>query len=333
MTLETHIDWRPSATVEALKLRAQVLQRVRAFFAARAVLEVETPILSCAATPDPNLHSFSTHYHGPSVMPEPRLFLHTSPEFAMKRLLAAGSGSIFQVCKVFRDSEAGDSHNPEFTMLEWYRLEYDYQQLMDEVTEFIKETLAEMIEFKDPPERLTYREVFHRHLNIDPFFTDIDVWKVSAKEHGLSPSAAVANDDVDAWRDYLFSHVIQPHLGHGHLTFVYDYPASQASLANIRQDLSPVAERFELFLSGIELANGFSELTDVEELRRRFQADQIKRRTKDLPQNPVDEALLAACEEGLPVCAGVALGFDRLLMLAAKTTRIENVIAFPIDIA
>ncbi len=304
-----------------------MLERIRAFFSARGVLEVETPALSRAGTTDPNLTSFPTPYHGPGPRP---LYLHTSPEFAMKRLLAAGAGSIYQICKVFRDGEAGRLHNPEFTMVEWYRVGFDHHALLDETLALVTQALADKRTLA-PSERLTYREAFERHAGLDPHRADTAALAAAIKRHGIETGSDPAREPVDVLRDLLLTHVVEPPLGRGRLTALYDYPASQAALARIRPGDLPVAERFEVYLDGIELANGFHELGDAAEQRARFERDLARRKEQGLPMVPMDERLLAALEAGLPDCAGVALGFDRLVMLAAGANSIQDVLAFPIE--
>lgn len=323
-------DWRPCATVETLRLRARLLSLVRAFFERRGVLEVETPILSAAAVTDPNLASLAARYTGPGAPHGRTLYLHTSPEFPMKRLLAAGSGSIYQICKVFRDGEAGRRHNPEFTMLEWYRVGFDHQRLMDEVEALVAEALQGRLD-PGPAERLSYGEAFRRYAGIDPHTASVDELRACAADHGIAPVPGLEPDERDAWLDLLLTHRVEPHLGRGRLTFIYDYPASQAALARVRPGVPALAERFELYLDGIELANGFHELGDAGEQRRRFAADNARRGAAGLPQVPADERLLAALENGLPECAGVALGFDRLVMIAGGLASLGEALAFPID--
>lgn len=304
-----------------------MLERIRAFFSARDVLEVETPALSHAATTDPNLANFATPYHGPAPG---TLWLHTSPEFPMKRLLAAGAGSIYQIGKVFRDGEAGRLHNPEFTMVEWYRLGFDHHALMDETLALVTEALDGRRMFASP-EKLSYREAFELHAGLDPHRADVAALATAIKRHGIETGSNLAREPVDVLRDLLLTHVVEPQLGRGRLTALYDYPASQAALARIRPGDPPVAERFEVYLDGIELANGFHELGDAAEQRARFERDLVRRKEQGLPAVPMDERLLAALEAGLPDCAGVALGFDRLAMLAAGAKSIQDVLAFPIE--
>lgn len=325
-----HPAWRPSADLATLRLRAELLARIRAFFAARGVLEVETPALSAAAITEPNLASFSTIYAGPGLRCGQPLYLHTSPEFPMKRLLAAGSGCIYQIARVFRDGEAGRRHNPEFTLLEWYRVGFDHHRLMDEVAELVTVLLAGRLALAEP-ERLSYRELFQRHLDLNPHQAGVAELAACAGARGVPIPPGMPADDADPWLDLLLTHGIEPHLGMGRLTFVYDYPASQAALARLRPDDPLVGERFEVYLNGVELANGFHELGDAGEQRRRFEAENAARRSLGLPVMPVDENLLAALEAGLPDCAGVALGFDRLAMLAAGKTALAEVLAFPVE--
>ncbi len=320
-------DWRPSATLDILKLRARMLERIRAFFSAHGVLEVETPALSRAATTDPHLASLVTSCRGPN----PRtLYLHTSPEFPMKRLLAAGAGSIYQICKVFRDGEVGRLHNPEFTLIEWYRTGFDHHALMDETLTLVTQTLDGRRPLASP-EKLAYREAFERHAGLDPHRADAQALAAAVKRHGIDTRSDPAREPVDVLRDLLLTHVVEPQLGRGRLTALYDYPASQAALARVRPGDPPVAERFEIYLDGIELANGFHELGDAAEQRARFERDLAKRKEQGVPPVPMDERLLAALEAGLPDCAGVALGFDRLVMLAAGVKSIQDVLAFPIE--
>ena len=326
----TAYHWRPSADLSVLRLRAELLAQIRAFFAARGVLEVETPALSAAAITDPHLASFNTCYSGPGSQHGRPLYLHTSPEFAMKRLLAAGSGCIYQIARVFRDGEAGSRHNPEFTLLEWYRVGFDHHRLMDEVAELVGMLLAGRLALAEP-ERLSYRQIFQHHLNLDPHRATVADLAACAETRNISIPTGMPPDDPDPWLDLLLTHCVEPRLGSGRLTFVHDYPASQAALARLRPDDPPVGERFELYINGIELANGFHELGDTVEQRHRFAQENAARRAAGLPVMPVDEHLLAALEFGLPDCAGVALGFDRLVMLATRKTSLAEVLAFPLD--
>ncbi len=320
-------EWRPSASREILRLRAELLSALRRFFSGRGVLEVETPLLSSATVSDLHLDSLSCRLEAPGA--PPRVWLQTSPEFAMKRLLAAGSGAIYQICKAFRGGEAGRVHNPEFTILEWYRPGFDHHDLMDEVDELLAAIL-------DAPtaERATYGELFERHLGVDPHRAPVADLERAAAACGVDLAGA-GPEGRDGWLHLLMSHAVEPELGRGRPTFVFDYPASQAALARIRPPDSPggvaVAERFEVYAGGVELANGFHELTDAAEQRRRFEADLEQRRRAGLETMPIDGRLLAALESGMPDCAGVALGVDRLLMLLAGAGDLREVISFPID--
>ena len=318
--------WRPTASLDVLKLRARTLARIRAFFAERGVLEVETPILSAAGTTEPNLHSFAAYSLAPGGVTAPR-YLHTSPEFAMKRLLAAGSGSIYQIARVFRGGEVGRLHNPEFTMLEWYRVGFGMHALMDEVAGLVADVLERPLQ---APERSSFAAAFNRYTGLDPHHATAREFAAAARAHNIDVTG-LGPDELDGWRDLLLTHLVEPELGRGRLTFLYDYPASQAALARIRPGDPPVAERFELYLDGVELANGFCELTDADEQRARFERDRRVRAERNLADVPTDESLLAALAQGVPNCSGVALGFDRLIMLAAGATSIAEVIAFPAD--
>lgn len=339
-------EWRPGATLDRLRLRARLLDAVRGFFSARGVLEVETPLLAAATVTDPHLHSLATTLGESSGAAGRTLYLQTSPEYAMKRLLAAGSGPIYQLARAFRDGEAGRRHNPEFTLLEWYRPGVDHHRLMDEVEELVGAVLVAVPGGPPggppagPAERLTYREAFRRHAGVDPFADPPERLAEAAREAAEGPVPELA-DDRDAWLDLLMVSAVEPGLGRTpdspgpRAVFLHDFPASQAALARVRDpgpDGGPaVAERFELFVDGIELANGFHELTDAAEQRRRFERDLAVRRERGLPEPPVDERLLAALDAGLPPSAGVALGFDRLVMLAAGAESIAEVLAFPAD--
>jgi lysyl-tRNA synthetase class 2 len=304
-----------------------MLARIRQFFLERDVLEVETPALSAAGATDPHLHSFSAQSALPSRAAVPR-YLHTSPEFPMKRLLAAGSGSIYQICKVFRDGEMGRLHNPEFTMLEWYRVGFSYYQLMDEVAALVTDLLKGTRTLA-AAEKLTYRDAYLRACAIDPHGAKTQDYIDVANARGIV-AAGMSADDRDAWRDLLLTRLVEPQLGRERLTFVYDFPTAAAALARIRPGEPPIAERFELYLDGVELANGFQELTDAREQRRRFDQDCRARAQQRLPAVPVDERLIAALARGLPACSGVALGFDRVAMLAAGAASVAQVMAFPI---
>ncbi|MET0108099.1 MAG: EF-P lysine aminoacylase EpmA [Candidatus Thiodiazotropha sp.] len=319
-------DWRPSASIEIIRARAEMLSHIRRFFDQIGVVEVETPACSRFAATDPAIESFNTRYTGPEAVQGLALYLHTSPEFPMKRLLAAGSGPIYQICKVFRDGELGRRHNPEFSLLEWYRPGLDYHQLMDEVANLINRLTARPLSI----EKLTYAEAFERRLGMNPHAADLDHLRQSAVEQGISGADRLAIEDRDGWLDLLLSHLIEPQLGQRGMTFLYDYPASQAALARVREDISPIAERFELYIGGMEIANGFQELTDAGQQRKRFNADNHRRRSSRQAEMPMDEALLDGLAAGMPECSGVALGLDRLLMVLTGTHDIRQVVTFHI---
>ena len=308
-------DWRPTAPPELLVARAGLLNDIRDFFSSLDVLEVETPLISSAGNTDPEIQSIRT---------DTGTYLRTSPEFALKRLLAAGCGDVFELGRVFRADESGRSHNPEFTLLEWYRTGYSYHRLMDEIAVLVR--LCGRGKFTQwPEERLSYRQLFQRHLDIDPFSADEKDLCAVAGKNGISDIEL----DRRQWLDLLISHVIQPALPAQGLTFVYDFPADQAALARIRPETPPLAERFELYLGRTELANGYQELTDAIEQKRRFEAENTERQKRGKPVYTIDQHLIAALEHGLPDCAGVALGVDRLLMAVCGADSINEVTAFP----
>ena len=316
-------DWRPSASLKVVRARAETLRQIRAFFAARDMLEVETPLLCAAGATDPALSSFHVAYRGPGAPPGGRLFLQTSPEFSMKRLLAAGSGDIYQIARVFRDGEAGRWHNPEFTMLEWYRVGFDHRQLMEEVAALVAELLPDCPDFR----RVTYAELFERYVAVDPLVVDEAALAAAARRHGIDFSGDLQRA---GWLDLLFTQVIEPRLVELGGVFVHGFPAAQASLARLDPSDARVAERFELYVRGVELANGFHELTDGTEQELRFVEDNRLRRDRGLPAMPPDHRLVAALDAGMPDCAGVSLGVDRLLMLMTGAQTIEDVLAFPV---
>ena len=314
-------DWRPTASRAQLRRRAELLARARQFFSARGVMEVDTPLLVNAAVSDVHIASAEVRLAGASRAP---LFLHTSPEYAMKRLLAAGSGDIYQICHVVRGFESGPLHNPEFTLIEWYRLGFSLGRLMDEVEALARELLGEFASARRV-ERLSYAAAFERELGLDPFTATLGQLRAAATPLGF----AARSDNRDEWLELLMGSLIGPRLGRGALTFVDAYPASQAALAQLEPRDLRTAQRFELYCEGIELANGFHELAAAAEQRARFEADNAERRRSGLPVAPLDERLLAALAAGLPDCCGVALGFDRTLMLASGAGAIDEVLAFP----
>jgi lysyl-tRNA synthetase class 2 len=300
-----------------------MLTRARAFFEHRGVMEVDTPILSAAAVSDPQIESLVTQIAG---LPGNR-YLCPSPEYAMKRLLAAGSGDIYQICKVFRDAEHGRWHNPEFTMIEWYRIGLDDAGLMTEVEALIAELLAPARTL-GAAERLSYSEALRRHAGVDAFDSTEDELLNAARRHGIHCDAQL---DRDAKLDLLMGLIVGPRLGRGNPCFVCDYPATQAALARVKPGLPRVAARFELYLDGLELANGFHELAQPEEQRTRFLQDLALRATRGQVQPPLDENFLAALMSGLPDCAGVALGFDRLVAIALGADKLADATAFSIE--
>ncbi len=317
-------DYLPSATLAALWFRAELLKRLRAFFDERGFLEVDTPILSADTVVDRHLAAFSTELPCGPGRPPRRLWLQTSPEFPMKRLLAAGAEAIYQVAHVFRRDEIGPLHNPEFTMVEWYRAGDGPEQGM----QFLSDLCEAMLD-RGPAERVSYREAFARHVGLDPLTVPTEALVARCRALRLAVPPGSAEDDRDTWLDFLLGECVQAHLGRPRPVIVYDYPASQAMLARVRADDPPVAERFELYVDGIELANGYHELLDAAELRRRNRSVNAQRRADGNAALPEGSRLLDAMEAGLPAAVGVALGFDRLVMLAFGATRLAEVLAFP----
>lgn len=317
--------WQPTAPIANLLKRAKIVNEIRHFFADRGVLEVETPTMSQATVTDVHLRAFETQFTGLGAAQGITLYLMTSPEYHMKRLLAAGSGPIYQMGRSYRNEEAGRYHNPEFTMLEWYRPHYDMYRLINEVDDLLQQTLE-----CESAESLSYQQAFLRYLDIDPLTAEKDKLREVAAKLDVS-NIADTEEDRDTILQLLFMVGVEPHIGLEKPTFIYHFPASQASLAEISSEDHRVAERFEVYYKGVELANGFRELTDAAEQRQRFERDNRKRASMGLPEQPIDENLLAALEHGFPECAGVALGIDRLIMLALGAERISDVIAFPVD--
>jgi len=316
-------DWQPTAAFDALRLRARVNALIRAFFAARGVLEVETPVLSRAGNTDPNIASFSLQFSGRTDGAARTRWLRTSPEFPLKRLLAAGLGDCYELGRVFRDGEAGGRHNPEFTMLEWYRTGWDHLRLIDEAATLVQEALA-LVSRNAGIVKLSYRDLYSQRLGLDPMLASEEQLRNALGDIRIDP-AGLTRDD---WLDLLMTHRLQPSFLNDQLLAVYDYPASQCALARIRHDNPPVAERFELYLGQLELANGYHELAEANEQRTRFRHDHAIREMRGHAEPPLDESLLAALQHGLPACAGVALGVDRLLMAMLGTDRIGDVLAF-----
>ncbi|EKT60293.1 elongation factor P--(R)-beta-lysine ligase [Providencia burhodogranariea] len=320
-------DWQPSAPIANLLQRAKIIAEIRRFFTERCVLEVETPAMSQATITDIHLVPFNTRFVGPGAAQGIDLYLMTSPEYHMKRLLAAGSGPIYQLCRSFRNEESGRHHNPEFTMLEWYRPHYDMYRLINEVDDLLQQVLD-----CESAELLSYQQAFLRHLDIDPLSAEKCELREVAARLDLS-NVADQEEDKDILLQLLFTMGVEPHIGQEKPTVVYHFPATQASLAEISTEDHRVAERFEVYFKGMELANGFRELTDASEQRQRFEQDNRRRAAMGLSVHPIDEYLLAALAHGLPECSGVALGVDRLIMLALNADKISEVIAFPVTIA
>jgi lysyl-tRNA synthetase class 2 len=312
----------PSRHPDALRMRARLNALVRTFFAERNVLEVETPVLSRAGNTDPNIASFSLEFSGRTDGAPRTRWLRTSPEYPLKRLLAEGIGDCYELGRVFRDGEAGGRHNPEFTMLEWYRTGRDHRWLARETAALVQAALA-LVAREARVVETSYRDLYDTQLGIDPFTADEATLRAALGDVAIDP-AGLTRDD---WLDLLATHRLQPAFPADQLLIVHDNPASQCALARIRVGDPPVAERFEVYLGPLELANGYHELRDPAEQRERFQRDHAVRATRGQPAPPLDEALLAALA-GLPDCAGVALGIDRLLMAMLGTGRIADVLAF-----
>jgi lysyl-tRNA synthetase class 2 len=363
-------DFRPTADWQHLRFRAELLKRLRAFFDASGFLEVQTPILSADTVVDRNIDPFFIEMgniaspciskgeeacmskgeerrgvekknsprpqagEGPGVRAADtsttsnsrRFWLQTSPEFAMKRLLAVGAGPIYEVARVFRVDELGPIHNPEFTLVEWYRPGDSLEQGMQFTSD-----LCNALMQRGPADRISYAEAFEKYVGLNPHTADGPQLAAKVKSLGIEAPASMSLDDRDNWLDLLLVEKIQPHLGVERPALLYDYPASQAALAKVRADDPPVAERFELYASGIELANGYHELLDAEELRSRNRRVNTERRAEGKRTLPEESRLLQAMEVGLPDSVGVALGFDRLVMLAAGAKSIAEVMAFSFD--
>lgn len=317
----TSAMWQPSATLENLQARAKIIANIRQFFIERDVLEVETPLLSHATVTDPHVIGI------PAIckidQQEKIFYLQTSPEYAMKRLLAAGSGSIYQISKAFRQGDLGRLHNPEFSILEWYRVGFDHHALMHEMDE-----LLQLILKTAPAERVTCAEIFEKYLHVDLHTASISELAVVAQQNTNFEGEF---SDRNAWLDLLFTHCIEPQIGKERPLFLYDFPVSQAALAKIRLEEPPVASRFEVYFKGIELANGFHELQDAGEQQARFENDLVYRTQNQLVDVPFDENFLAALQHGLPDCAGVAVGIDRLVMLALQAEKIADVLSFAFE--
>ncbi|MCH2056036.1 MAG: elongation factor P--(R)-beta-lysine ligase [Thalassotalea sp.] len=316
------MTWQPSMDWATAVAKSKVLASIRNFFASRDVVEVETPLLCHGTVTDVHLEAIKAKYLS-SENGEETLYLQTSPEFAMKRLLASGYQSIYQLCKAFRDEPQGRFHNPEFTMLEWYRVEFSMHDLIAEVDSFLQDVLQ-----IKPAELISYQQVFIDKTGIDPLLTSIDACISFIREKGkLSPWLEEENS-LDTLLQFIFCEFIENEIGIEAPVFVHSFPASQASLAIIDSMDERVAKRFECYFKGIELANGFEELIDAKIQLSRFEQDNSVRAANSLEYKNIDDKFIAALEEGLPRCAGVALGVDRLIMLALNKSHIEQVISF-----
>lgn len=309
--------WQPTASTDALIERARLLKALRAFFDSKNVIEVDTPLLSRSTITDVQLEGIQVPYQNET------LYLQTSPEYAMKRLLAAGMPCIYQLGKVFRSDEAGRYHNPEFTMLEWYRLGFTLEDLMDETDALLHEILG-----SKPAQRFSYQALFEQYCHVNPHTASLEELKTIALEK-ITISEGLSGADKDTWLHLLFSHVIEPQIGFDAPVFVYDYPASQSALAEtvVKNNIT-VAKRFEVYVRGIELANGYQELCNVDEQLARFENDNKHRREAGLNEKPIDPLFVEALQQGLPACSGIALGVDRLIMLVLNKTHIEEVLPF-----
>ncbi len=312
--------FRPVASWANLRRRAELLRRLRDFFHRHDFLEVETPILSADTVVDRHLDPFHVEFDNR------RMWLQTSPEFAMKRLLAAGAKAIYQVTRTLRQGEQGSLHNPEFTMVEWYRA----GDGMDEGMQFTSDLCEVMLQC-GPAERISYAQAFQEHVGLDPHTADTEVLAAAAKRLGIERPASLSADDRDGWLDLLLVERVRPHLGLKQPVLLYDYPACQATLSRVRPGDPPVAERFELFLSGVELASGYHELLNPAELLKRNERANAQRRADGKTTLPEKSRLIAAMQSGLPAAVGVALGFDRLVMLAVGAKSLAQVMAFPFD--
>lgn len=322
--------WKPVCSLDQLRQRAELNARIRQFFAQRGVLEVETPLLGQHGVTDPGLQPFTTVFKLPGQSEGRSLYLQSSPEYAMKRLLAAGSGAIYQICKAFRNEESGRQHNPEFTLLEWYRTGFSLTDLMQEAEDLVGALAVGALPLR-PPERIRYVDAFSRHLGLDPLIATPADFALVAEAWGLPEAAGLCGEDRAVWLDLLFSYFVQPHLDQERVTCVHHYPACLPSLARADPADGRLVERVEVFLSGMELGNGFHELTDAGEQERRFDRDLQQRQRQNLPLPAKDERLLQALRAGLPDCSGMALGLDRLLMALTGRLSLDEVLAFPVD--
>ena len=321
--------WSTTLNWNDAKTRANLITKIRDFFKHRNVIEVETPSLSLGTVTDPFIDAFCSKYnflHSSHISEETPYYLQTSPEFHMKRLLASGFGCIYQICKAFRHEGSGKNHNPEFTMLEWYRLDFNQHDLMNELDE-----LLSLILDTSQGEKISYQDLFLRHICIDPLTASFEELYAVVKHHKKEADWLYSSNDIDLLLQFIFSEIIESRIGLNAPCFVYNFPVAQASLARVCTNDLRVAQRFECYYKGVELANGFDELTDASVQVTRFQEDNYKRKQLGLSIREIDENFISALKSGLPQCSGVALGIDRLVMLALQKTHIEEVITFPID--
>lgn len=308
-------SWQPIASLGIIRKRAALLWQIRDFMDRHDILEVDTPILSHFAVTDPYIQSLKTENVFEKKTP---LYMHTSPEYCMKRLLAAESGSIYQICHVFRDEEDGKRHQTEFTMLEWYRVGFDYKRLMDDVAQLLSEIGLSR------PDKMTYAAAFSQTIDIDPHTAELNILQEIAGQHGWGRDS----DDKHALLDFIFSEIVMKKLDNSQPLFIYDYPECMAALATLKDSVPRVAERFELFVNGMEIANGFNELCDVFEQEKRFESELIDRKSRGMETVPIDSHFLAALKSGLPKSAGVAVGIDRLLMALCGKDDINEIMTF-----
>jgi len=320
------MSWQPTLTWQNAQKRAEIIQQIRQFFAERNVIEVETPALSQGTVTDIHLDAFVCKYNfltNSSTEHSVNLYLQTSPEFHMKRLLASGYGCIYSIAKAFRHEEAGRHHNPEFTLLEWYRIGFNQFDLMSEVSELLKTILG-----VTKPIFTSYQDIFISRVGIDPLTTSFDELVAVLTQHNKADDWLIKQHDCDTLLQFIFTEIIEPTIGINEPCFVYNFPRQQASLAKVSEQDVRVAERFECYYRGIELVNGFNELTDANEQQKRFDQDNVKRVTQGLPPRSIDENFMAALNHGLPQCSGVALGVDRLVILALRCKHINETISF-----
>lgn len=316
-----NIHWQPTAKLSALQARAEMYAQIRQFFAEREVLEVDTPLMCARSITDPYIQPFVV---------EGKYYLQTSPEYAMKRLIADGVGSVYQICKAFRQEESGNNHNPEFTMLEWYRMGFDHKQLIAEMDALLQLLFATT----EPAKKSSYHDIFQEFVGINPHTASLDQLKECAFDHNINLSPSVISElNITDWLQLLMSHVIEPQFIGSVPWIIYDFPVPQAALSRVFTDERNqlVAGRFEVYMQGVELANGYYESLDPIELNNRFIRDNERRRELNLNIHASDERLLAAMQAGFPECAGVSLGLDRVLMLKLGVKSINEVIAFPIE--